>query len=517
MRSVLGRARRAGLVLGAAGLLAACGTTVDLRSAQSPATGTDGLDVTTQPGAATAAGGASAAAGASTGSAGAAVGGSTVTGATTTRTSRSGAVITSPSARTGGTVPVPAVGGDRQGITSTTIRIGFVGLDPSGQAETNAAFGETTPPANTKDAMSAVVKWANAHGGIAGRKIVPYYVERNNNSQDPNHAEAICSSMTEDGKVFAVVSNYSGDAEPCYVKHHTLLLDDSNYFARDALGAWNPYVWSPGLGSREGGFRAMVDSLQGQGYFNGKVKLGIVMFDDAATKYEFNVAVKPTLDRLGLKPELAYVTSDGGTDQFTRESQAAELRFSQDHVDHVMFMAGGGLAPLVFMNSAETQLYRPRYGLSSIDSPAFLLQGKAPDAQLHNAVGAGYSEIVDVDASRGDPYPTGPAEKKCYQILKAAGLQSHTRAGAFGGEFICDGVFMLQAAGAGLEQNLSVQTWAANAERLGRTFQASYSLPNGTAFHPGLRGGGIYYRFLKFVDSCRCFQYVSGNRPIPDI
>ena len=492
-------------------LLAACGTTVSGQGTTADTTG--GLaPASTAPGAASTPGGPAGSQLTSGGANGTVTtnGGTAAAGQTTT----AGGTTSSMS---GSTVHVPATGGDRQGVTATTVKIGVIGINAQSQTETNAAFGVTTPPANTQDAMNAIVNWANAHGGIAGHKIVPYYIERDPNSQDPNYEESLCAKMTEDGKVFAVVTNHISDSEPCYVKHHTLLLNNENFLARDALGAWNPYVWSPGLGSREGAFRAMVDSLQGQGYFAGKVKLGIVSYDDAETKYEYKVSIKPTLDALHITPEISYVTATGSTDQFARDAQSAELRFSQDKVDHVMFMAGGGAAPLIFMNTAESQLYRPRYGLSSIDSPAFLLQGKAPNAQLHNAVGAGYNEIVDVDSQHGDPYPTGSAEKKCYDILKAAGLQSSSRAAAFGAEYICDGIFLLQAGGLGLQTNLSIQTWASATEHLGSTYQATYSLPNGTDFTPGTRGGGQTYRFLKFVDSCECFQYASGNRQIPRV
>jgi hypothetical protein len=419
-----------------------------------------------------------------------------------------------PTTRASG-VPAPIAGGDRQGLTATTIRIGFVGLDSSGQAETNAAFGATTPPANTQDATNAVVAYINSHGGIDGRKIIPYYVERNTASQDPNEGDTICAGLTDDDHVFAVVTNYTGDAEPCYVKKHTLLLEDDNIFGHQATTAWNPFVWSPGLATVEGQYSALVDGLIAQSYFKGNVKLGLISYDDADTKYVYNTQVKPRLSAMGIKPDIFYIGSNDSQSQFAQDAQNAELRFNQDHVDHVMFMAGGGEAPLIFMHTAETQQYHPRYALSSSDSPAFLLQGKAPDDQLHGAVGVGVTELVDVDASRGDPYPSGAGEKKCYDLLKSAGSPPGSRASAFGAEYLCDGAFMLQAAAQGLGAALSVQTWAAAAERLGRTFQAAYSLPNGTAFSPGLRTGEAVYRNLAFIDSCECFQYSSGNRAIP--
>ena len=191
--------RRAALAMTAALAVAGCGTTVTGQSPQGDTAG--GLASTTAGagstggglgGAATTPGGSAMVAGGAPGSATGGANGSVTTGG-----SQSGAGGSNGAS----TVHVPVTGGDRQGVTATTVKIGIVGIDPTGQEETNAAFGATTPPANTKDAATAIVNWANAHGGIAGRKIVPYYIERNTNSQDPNYDQSLCSQLTEDGKV----------------------------------------------------------------------------------------------------------------------------------------------------------------------------------------------------------------------------------------------------------------------------------------------------------------------------
>jgi hypothetical protein len=196
--------------------------------------------------------------------------------------------------------------------------------------------------------------------------------------------------------------------------------------------------------------------------------------------------------------------------------QSAVLKFKDKGVDHVFFMIAGGGAPLIFMNQAQTQAYFPKYAFSSNDTPGFLLESGAPPTQLNGSLGAGWFETSDVNAQQGDPYPTGPAEDLCYKAVQANGdAPPPARAAGFTAAVACDGAFMLQAAAVGLKDTISTESWAAAAERLGTRFQASYSLPGGTRFEPGRRAGGSTDRNLAFVNTCKCFQYTSGNKAIP--
>jgi hypothetical protein len=414
------------------------------------------------------------------------------------------------------------VSGDHQGVTATTIKVGFIGIDAASQAQTNTLFGASSPPADTKAAMNAIVAYVNSHGGIDGRKIIPTYVERQTSSTDPNADHALCTSLTEDAKVFAVVTNSAHDEEPCYAKHHTLLLDDTLVSQHDLLQKLSPYVWSPGLTSDEAGYAALVDSLGAQGWFAASdAKVGIVGYDDPATHFTFDKVVTPRLNAIGFplsKVHAEFISqpeSDADNAKWAQDIQGTVLHFRSEGVTRVFFMAPGAGVPIIFMNQAESQQYHPIYGLSSYDSPGFLLQGKMPNDQLHGSIGAGFNEITDVDAQRGDPFPTGVAEKRCLAILHANGQTPANRGAAFGAMYLCDGAFMLQQAAQGLGAQLSVQTWARSAEALGNRFQATYSLPGGTLFEHGLHFGSAYYRWLKFVDSCSCFEYASKNKAIP--
>ena len=441
--------------------------------------------------------------------------GGTTGGVGTTGTSGFG---TTGSTSGGGNV---TVSGDHQGITPTTIKVGFIGIDSASQAETNALFGASSPPADTQGATNAIVAYINGHGGIDGRKIIPTYVERKTTSTDPNSDASLCTALTEDAKVFAVVTDSAGGEEACYAKHHTLLLDDTLLSQHDEMTKMTPYLWTPGLTSDEAGYAALVDALGAQGWFSKDAKVGIIGYDDPPTHYTYNTTVTTRLNALGFpktKVDAQFIAapeSEQDNAKWAQDIQGVVLRFQQDGVNRVFFMAPGAGVPIIFMNQAESQQYHPIYGLSSYDSPGFLLQGKIPNSQLHGSMGAGFNEITDVDASNGDPFPTGIAEKRCLDILKSSGQQPANRGAAFGSLYLCDGAFMLQQAAQGIGAALSVQSWAVRAERMGTSFQAAYSLPGGTLFVPGMHFGSAFYRWLKFNDGCSCFQYASKNKPIP--
>ena len=422
---------------------------------------------------------------------------------------------------TGSTAPlvVPTTG-HAPGVTATTIRIGFIAVDQAGASSASAAYGVpgAVKAGDPRTEIDAIVKYVNSQGGIAGRKVEHFIVIRDPGNSDPNYGESICTKFTQDHKVFAVVTNASLDAEACYAKRHTLLINDG-VMSSSVLNQLSPYIWVPGQPSAEAGYSALLDSLVGQKWFTGAKKLGFVGADSPTTLVPYKTVVQPRLAKLGFADkeiERVLIADDADTSQFQAAVQSAVLKFKSEGVDHVFFMVAGGGAPLIFMNQAQSQAYFPRYAFSSYDTPGFVLQAGAPPTQLRGSLGAGWFETADVDAAHGDPYPTGPAEKECYKAVQSNGdAPPPARAAGFTAAVACDGAFMLRDAGIGLKDALSTEAWGAAAERLGKRFQASYSLPNGTEFVVGRRAGGAVYRDLAFIDTCNCFQYLSGNKPIP--
>ena len=104
-----------------------------------------------------------------------------------------------------------------QGVTSTTIRIGF----PVINFPALAVVGVHLNDGNFQDAISALTTYMNAHGGIDGRKIVPYVA-----LDDPAitaSSQTVCTQLTEDDHVFIAIAPVYPD---CYqVTHDTPVID----------------------------------------------------------------------------------------------------------------------------------------------------------------------------------------------------------------------------------------------------------------------------------------------------
>jgi hypothetical protein len=105
-----------------------------------------------------------------------------------------------------------AVAAPNEGVTSTTIRIGIPYIDFSSLA----AQGVKLNHGNVPDAFNALIANVNAHGGINGRKIVPYYAPVNLANGSVG-VDAVCSSLTEDHTIFLAMQPYQPN---CYLVNH---------------------------------------------------------------------------------------------------------------------------------------------------------------------------------------------------------------------------------------------------------------------------------------------------------
>jgi hypothetical protein len=104
-----------------------------------------------------------------------------------------GAMLASGSTQAGASSPA-----DR-GVSSTTIRIGISVIDFAALQ----AVGVTLNDGDYQDAVNALTANMNAHGGVDGRKVVPYFVEMNPASSSSINSS--CSQLTEDDNAFVVL------------------------------------------------------------------------------------------------------------------------------------------------------------------------------------------------------------------------------------------------------------------------------------------------------------------------
>ncbi len=110
-----------------------------------------------------------------------------------------------------------AAASDTQGVTATTIRVGVPYIDVG--ASVLKTEGVDIDYGSFPDAFNALVDNVNAHGGINGRKIVPYIVAVNPVGTAP--AATACTQLTEDDAVFAVISPLEAT---CYLQHNVAVV-----------------------------------------------------------------------------------------------------------------------------------------------------------------------------------------------------------------------------------------------------------------------------------------------------
>jgi ABC-type branched-subunit amino acid transport system substrate-binding protein len=129
-----------------------------------------------------------------------------------------GALLTSLMAATVGINPASAALNATQGVTPTTIRVGVPYIDVGAAAL--RASGVDVNFGNEPDAFNAVIKNINQHGGINGRKIVPYIVAVNPVGTAP--AATACTQLTEDDSVFVVIGPLQAT---CYLEHNVPVVE----------------------------------------------------------------------------------------------------------------------------------------------------------------------------------------------------------------------------------------------------------------------------------------------------
>ena len=417
---------------------------------------------------------------------------------------------------TGSTGPAISTGGgatgDRRGLTATTVKVGFIVVTGSSSYGNGAAFKSPNYGDTTKQ-VHVITDWINAHGGVAGRKVVPVIRTHDINNDSRTEEEGLCTGFTQDDKVFAVVLAAQGYPETrrCYAEHHTLILDPTPFlYGADSFRSLAPYYWSPDYVNYSRVERALVPELKAQGFFTGGT-LGVVTYDVDVYHAIVDHDLRPALKAAGvsLDPSNVKYLSNADIPTIQRGATQAVAQMQVAGVNRVLFAGLGPYAPL-FMSTAEGAHFTPRYGLTSYDQPRFDQNWKAmhPADQLKGAVGIGFSAVQDVaDAQAAFP---APREQRCLGAYKSKGISFAERADSGYALSYCDALTMLQSAAGSLGQSLSVQTWAAAAARLGSGFHSSVAFA--TSFPGGRMDGGDGYRTMAFDSGCGCFAYTGPVR-----
>ena len=352
----------------------------------------------------------------------------------------------------------------------------------------------------------ALVDWLNATGGVAGRRVDADILEidltglvANSDASD----QQSCDHFTLDVKVFSVLTPIptGGVLPPCLAKRGVpLIIQTTEEYDEQMLRENAGYLYLPGLPNLTRQQQIIVDGLDKESFYKG-AKLGIVWYDKPEFERAVNQSLKPALAAHGVKiADEVVLSSYTDSQQFS----AAVLRFKAKGITHVQFVDVSGLLAIQFMQYAESQQFRPRYGLSSANSLGGVT-ASAPAAQLRGALGVGWMPSLDVPASK-EGTPT-PAARLCLDILRKAGQRTDDRVAETIARWTCETVFFFRTAMSKAPQ-VSPAGLRAGVDALGATYAPASTFAS--RFAPNRYDGPSVARHLAYDAGCSCFGYTSG-------
>lgn len=401
------------------------------------------------------------------------------------------------------------------GVDEDTITIGI-----HASSDLTAAFsalGANARAVDEVDLSQALIDWFNERGGIAGRQIVPVVHETNPASGTfAAQAQAACATFTEDNQVFAVMSSAVGGDDSmlaCLAPKDTPLIEGNLWLFDQPYYDENPgLLYQPARMLGDRWVRTYVDGLDDIGYLaDGRDGLGLIRFDHPAfTRMSDNV-FKPRLAELGfeLQDEIVVASPKGVSDfgAMANELNSAVLRLQANDVTHLMFLENNGIMAFFFFDQAESQGYRPRYGLNSMDIMGTMERNADPE-QLANSVGVSW--MPSSDLNEGRELGGNPQFDLCRQIAAGAGLGEV-------GYYIqprCDAFFFLARALEGAPA-LTKDGLRVGVEALGASWVGGVAPTGRTSFGPGRYDGVNAWVPVGYDSSCSCFRHTGAVRGLP--
>lgn len=514
------RAGRHAVVALVLATVTACGSTVQVRGTVAGGTGGGdgaGQELGAGTGTGTAASSTTGASpGGSTGTIGSQPGGSVGMGGHSSTGGAVGAGTTGTSGGTSGSTSgtsaaSPAIPEQGSGWTKSTVTIGV--MTQQDVQKVAASFGiNNVDSGDQAGDVNAIVKELNLKGGLFGRKIALDIYDINSAGNPETQGQAACSHFTTDVHVIAVYAMaLVGDTpsfRSCMLKARLPVLagggqafDDKVFNELQGYYSLMPF---PSYNRLVGPF---LDRLKAQNYYTGwdttsgapgvaPVKTGFLCPDTPIGRRVGDLVRKASV-RIGqpLASETYYSASGG-------DASAYVLRFKSDGITHVLFC---DLPLFVFAQQAESQHYRPRYGISTFNTPVLFLQGVVANAQLVGSVGVGWAPTLDVDEQHeSSVLPDGAAACKALAQRGGVSYNSQRRFAQAVLYDSCDilSLFVNAAKAAGGLDGTAIRNGIG---------LAGPRLASAVTFRSGLsasqHANPAATRDISFVDACNCYQY----------
>lgn len=385
----------------------------------------------------------------------------------------------------------------------TPIKIGAFYIKGGNELLATALKGT---PVNFGDGQleaKAVVEDINKHGGVGGRPIELHMQGFNaNDSGNPEAFQAACVALIDDKKVFAIMSifNIRSDMAECAAKRKTFLLSVALGAGDDFLyKQYADWVFSPAAMSLNTEQKLVIANAAATGVISKTKKVGVLLeSDDEQFVRVFKTAIEPALKALKIPYESFTLAAANDTAGISN----AVLKFASSGVDVVQFSLGaGGVPELLFMQTANTQGYQPKYIMGDSTNTWFV-GNSAPRAQVRNITGVGSYPMANVNASQ---VPSTPGEKKCLEVISAAGEDVKDRQSSLTATFYCEMFYGFAAAGSRVAGKMTADGWRNAYRTMGPAYPSMITFAADVTRTPNAPAVG--YRPLGWSDGCSCITY----------
>jgi hypothetical protein len=400
-----------------------------------------------------------------------------------------------------------------RGVTDEEVRIGITFLSDRDQANESLVGGAVPSTGDRRSYFETLVAWANANGGLAGRKVAPVYRSFDSAealADEEALTQSICTFFTQDHDVYAVWAEDSTTQLVDYLAKEDVLVfgsDGMPYHDERGFAALRSHLFYSSTFNLFRVARTMAQGLVAQGFLTPENTIGAVVLDEPQHRRAHNDDYKRALAEAGLEvTEEVFVAAD--IDTIGQQVNNAILRFRSRGIDRVTFLEATGLLYVTWTRSAESQAYRPRYGLNSSSYPE-ALKGLIPPEQLAGTRGVVWNPAYDL-AEQGEP-AVPPRRDACLRIMADAGLNPEGRAQVGAMSQTCDQIFFSKSA---LDRatNLSPAGIEGIVNGLGQAYEPALQL---AAFHgPGHHDGAGAYVFLRYDEACTCFVADGGLQAV---
>ena len=414
--------------------------------------------------------------------------------------------------------------------SDTPLKIGFVVVDTTGLTAVapDSEAAHTSSDASAQAArreMEALVSFANATGGVGGRKLeaIPFKISL---SDGANRArmEQHCLAATEDADVDVLVDHSLFADEngwACFAAHRTTFVGVVSGTDQAFLRSLNGYV-ATSWPAADRSTIALVQGLVDVGYFDG-AKVGVLIDDTPIGNRILQQHLLPRLKDAGVTP--AETAKLNPYDQGAAASQGASavLQFKSKGVTHVISLVSF-YGYLAFTNPADSQGYYPRYGFGDFQGGAAVAAFYGSSTQNRNSVAVSSTPSYVIDEGKDQERSlssdvkrdeASPGFQRCLDIYTEYTGVDYYRGNSgrsLSYAFYCDHFLLWLDAARKVGASVTPDNWSRGLAQVGTSYPSP--IIHSTQFGPNRYDGSSTYRAGVYSTntSCRCYVAATGWR-----